>query len=828
MINLTILSGFLLDLSYGHGYLAMKETRNANPPKKEKFNETWDDDRIATMRRTWRKSHRTSYRTELNTGAPCGGRGLVGFAETELPSMDGPSSDFGGARVSVRVGSTIEMPIKMTANHGGFHFAAAYCSEGKEPTAKSFIPNMPEGWKVLKLAQGDAWKQKLNGPKFPFYARGIPDEDKIKFLECDAYIPHKYPTYHPIKLYYDIPEDLCEGAETKEAIISWIWESDLRLAPLNPDRYTNTDNNCRPVFYENRCGQKTLDTFATDFWQQKKACDEYGEVWYNCFDAKVATDGETDEQQGIPMMTATTATTTAGEITAEKTLKEMEPEAGCMAYDYLQYISTMDESVLAKIFETIEGLNPGGNRASFFHAASRRLSVEKDDKYRWPDNTVTYDTSDLAPEEKQNFEDVIQRIQNRVEGISCLRFVPKTTGYRLRIFQTASGGCVTAGRGYLAWNRHGGNAFNQSMALTASCLRAPGTMIHEILHVLGFQHTHNRPDRDLYVKISPEYRDSEQFKKGTWEKFNTYGLPYDYESIMHYGPMVPLAIETVDPAKQGVIGQREKLSDGDVKLIGLMYPCKGDQKERDGQEGTEEDEDAPESLTEFEGLLKMFVGQVREKCSMWLGEDCFEDLLESKFVEYIRENDAFMRSLNFPADAAEGEFEQKTKDFINHIHATNGTIMCGGATEAAANSTTPPKTPVTASDSCAIQSGRGCSEVEKCVKVEDKDQNAEHKCIRVDEWQENHLCKPSRGYRRIDKKRRGNRATPKTCRKYCMQKRNRNKDINGVGFYPNQNGQWRCLCFKGDVTLTKRDLHYPKNKDAICMILNSSRGQQPK
>jgi len=608
MINLTILSGFLLDLSYGHGYLAMKETRNANPPKKEKFNETWDDDRIATMRRTWRKSHRTSYRTELNTGAPCGGRGLVGFAETELPSMDGPSSDFGGARVSVRVGSTIEMPIKMTANHGGFHFAAAYCSEGKEPTAKSFIPNMPEGWKVLKLAQGDAWKQKLNGPKFPFNARGIPDEDKIKFLECDAYIPHKYPTYHPIKLYYDIPEDLCEGAETKEAIISWIWESDLRLAPLNPDRYTKTDNNCRPVFYENRCGQNTLDTFATDFWQQKKACDEYGEVWYNCFDAKVATDGETDEQQGIPMMTATTASTTAGEITAEKTLKEMEPEAGCMAYDYLQYISTMDESVLAKIFEAIEG----------------------------------------------------------------------------------------------------------------------------------------------------------------------------------------------------------------------------DQKERDGQEGTEEDEDAPESLTEFEGLLKMFVGQVREKCSMWLGEDCFEDLLESKFVEYIRENDAFMRSLNFPADAAEGEFEQKTKDFINHIHATNGTIMCGGTTDAAANSTTPPKTPVTASDSCAIQSGRGCSEVEKCVKVEDKDQNAEHKCIRVDEWQENHLCKPSRGYRRIDKKRRGNRATPKTCKKYCMQKRNRNKDINGVGFYPNQNGQWRCLCFKGDVTLTKRDLHYPKNKDAICMILNSSRGQQPK
>jgi len=608
MINLTILSGFLLDLSYGHGYLAMKETRNANPPKKEKFNETWDDDRIATMRRTWRKSHRTSYRTELNTGAPCGGRGLVGFAETELPSMDGPSSDFGGARVSVRVGSTIEMPIKMTANHGGFHFAAAYCSEGKEPTAKSFIPNMPEGWKVLKLAQGDAWKQKLNGPKFPFYARGIPDEDKIKFLECDAYIPHKYPTYHPIKLYYDIPEDLCEGAETKEAIISWIWESDLRLAPLNPDRYTKTDNNCRPVFYENRCGQKTLDTFATDFWQQKKACDEYGEVWYNCFDAKVATDGETDEQQGIPMMTATTATTTAGEITAEKTLKEMEPEAGCMAYDYLQYISTMDESVLAKIFEAIEG----------------------------------------------------------------------------------------------------------------------------------------------------------------------------------------------------------------------------DQKERDGQEGTEEDEDAPESLMEFEGLLKMFVEQVREKCSMWLGEDCFEELLESKFVEYIRENDAFMRSLNFPADAAEGEFEQKTKDFINHIHATNGTIMCGGTTDAAANSTTPPKTPVTASDSCAIQSGRGCSEVEKCVKVEDEDQNAEHKCIRVDEWQENHLCKPSRGYRRIDKKRRGNRATPKTCKKYCMQKRNRNKDINGVGFYPNQNGQWRCLCFKGDVTLTKRDLHYPKNKDAICMILNSSKGQQPK
>ncbi|KAJ1353241.1 Astacin (Peptidase M12A) [Parelaphostrongylus tenuis] len=60
---------------------------------------------------------------------------------------------------------------------------------------------------------------------------------------------------------------------------------------------------------------------------------------------------------------------------------------------------------------------------------------------------------------------------------------------------------------------------------------------HELGHTLGFSHTHSRPDRDEHITIiRKNIRDDllPEFNKSDIRTMNTYNLPYDYGSIMHY------------------------------------------------------------------------------------------------------------------------------------------------------------------------------------------------------------------------------------------------------------------------------------------------------
>ena len=58
-------------------------------------------------------------------------------------------------------------------------------------------------------------------------------------------------------------------------------------------------------------------------------------------------------------------------------------------------------------------------------------------------------------------------------------------------------------------------------------------------------------------------------------------MPYDYESVMHYGAFTfaknysyPV-IETKDKSEQSKIGQRRGLNFQDIHLITHMYKCTG-------------------------------------------------------------------------------------------------------------------------------------------------------------------------------------------------------------------------------------------------------------
>ncbi|XP_033837344.1 meprin A subunit beta-like [Periophthalmus magnuspinnatus] len=104
---------------------------------------------------------------------------------------------------------------------------------------------------------------------------------------------------------------------------------------------------------------------------------------------------------------------------------------------------------------------------------------------------------------------------------------------------------------------------------------------HEFLHALGFFHEQSRYDRDEYVTIEFQNiikRYESNFEKQSEKYSTTHGVPYDYMSVMHYGPNAfsngnGSTITTKDPAFQDIIGQRLEMSPSDVKELNLLYKC---------------------------------------------------------------------------------------------------------------------------------------------------------------------------------------------------------------------------------------------------------------
>lgn len=171
--------------------------------------------------------------------------------------------------------------------------------------------------------------------------------------------------------------------------------------------------------------------------------------------------------------------------------------------------------------------------------------------------------------------DVIALAMSIIESeTGVIQFVPRSNEVSHVYFQYLSGYCAAnvgifsnqATNVYLGWCR------------TQAEL---GSIIHEILHALGFWHEQSRPDRDDHVTIVWENMVSgkeNNFAKMT--DVDSLGSPYDYGSIMHYPPwafsksgsgntIVPT--RTLEPHE--VMGQRVRMSDSDIAQLRLLYQC---------------------------------------------------------------------------------------------------------------------------------------------------------------------------------------------------------------------------------------------------------------
>uniref|UniRef100_A0A646QFY2 Metalloendopeptidase n=1 Tax=Hemiscolopendra marginata TaxID=943146 RepID=A0A646QFY2_9MYRI len=199
-------------------------------------------------------------------------------------------------------------------------------------------------------------------------------------------------------------------------------------------------------------------------------------------------------------------------------------------------------------------------------AAERNTQTHK--TLRWPGGQIPYviDKS-LSP-----CTDLIKSAMNEFHANTCIQFTP-WAGENDYV-------CIMSGNDCSSHvGKQGGR---QLVSLGVGC-RYKGTIMHELMHAIGFHHEHNRPDRDNYIIINwrnIEEGEGHNFKILHTNEVDLYG-DYDLNSIMHYGEEAFAKNKTiptikVKSAKVRLSGpaEKQKLSQGDIEKIRNMY-CKG-------------------------------------------------------------------------------------------------------------------------------------------------------------------------------------------------------------------------------------------------------------
>ncbi|KAK2192635.1 hypothetical protein NP493_27g02025 [Ridgeia piscesae] len=219
--------------------------------------------------------------------------------------------------------------------------------------------------------------------------------------------------------------------------------------------------------------------------------------------------------------------------------------------------------------------HPRRHRALSQEARSRvrRAATARPDRL-WDHAVIPYEIdANFSGAHKALFKQAMRHWEN----YTCVSFVERTPDhYNYIVFTERPCGCCS----FVGKRGDGG----QAISIGKNCDKF-GIVVHELGHVIGFWHEHTRPDRDdhveiIYKNIMPgqEYN----FNKLSSNEVESLGEAYDFESIMHYARNTfsrGTYVDTILPRRNAntltrpEIGQRVRLSPGDITQAGKLYKC---------------------------------------------------------------------------------------------------------------------------------------------------------------------------------------------------------------------------------------------------------------
>ncbi|GFR04679.1 zinc metalloproteinase nas-13 [Trichonephila clavata] len=226
---------------------------------------------------------------------------------------------------------------------------------------------------------------------------------------------------------------------------------------------------------------------------------------------------------------------------------------------------------IAKYFEPEKGFDPLHKSGHFEGDILKPKFIEernaiRDNRMKWPHGAIPYVIANTFDHQERS---IIARAIEEYHKNTCIRFFPRNNENDF-VFITRKEGCFSM------IGRDGGP---QLLSLGDGCMFV-GIIIHEFMHAVGFWHEQSRADRDNYVTIlweNIQQGQTHNFAKYTDGRLHHLNEPYDYDSIMHYGPYDFTKFRnrpTILPKQRNaLIGQRQGFSQTDVRKINKLYQC---------------------------------------------------------------------------------------------------------------------------------------------------------------------------------------------------------------------------------------------------------------
>ncbi|XP_071400322.1 hatching enzyme 1.2-like [Centroberyx affinis] len=186
---------------------------------------------------------------------------------------------------------------------------------------------------------------------------------------------------------------------------------------------------------------------------------------------------------------------------------------------------------------------------------------------KWTDGKV-YIPYHIASHFSSREKAIITRGLESFSSFSCIRFRPSRSSDRDWLSIESKNGC------YSYIGRHGGK---QVVSLARRGCLYHGTVQHELLHALGFNHEQTRSDRDNHIKVM--LQNVQSGMEHNFRKIATLnqGTPYDYNSVMQYHKyafsknnqptMIPIPNSNVS------FGNTKEMSHNDKARLNTLYKC---------------------------------------------------------------------------------------------------------------------------------------------------------------------------------------------------------------------------------------------------------------